>query len=77
MKKLISAAIVAAIILAACGAAPAGETKTESRFVGQSASDHLQVVEDTETGCRYILYDGYKNGGITPLMLPDGTQSCN
>jgi len=27
-------------------------------------------------GCEYLIYDGYKKGGITPRLDTNGKQSC-
>ena len=65
------------IVLAACG------TVSTSADRGDRFTDHdsrLTVTTDLETGCKYIVYH-WKTvnsgvGGITPRMLPDGTQDC-
>lgn len=34
------------------------------------------AVTDPQTGCDYLVYSGYKQGGITPRLRPDGSLFC-
>ena len=53
----------------------AQETGREAdRFVSVGGdNDHFMIMEDTETGCRYLTR--YR-GGITPLLAADETPDC-
>ncbi len=77
MKKLLIA-IGVIFILVSCSST-VSEAEKESRF--SNYYDYLGVTTDKETGCKYIvIYKHTAEGvgaGITPLMLPDGTQDCN
>jgi hypothetical protein len=36
----------------------------------------VRYVTDAATGCDYVIFDGYRNGGITPRLRPDGSPYC-
>jgi hypothetical protein len=38
--------------------------------------DALKVYKDKNTKCKYLIYDGYREDGITPLLKSDGTPDC-
>lgn len=65
------------VILTACGTASTSADR-EERFTVYDR--YLTITTDKETGCKYIVLDirdGYAGaGGVTPLMLPNGTQDC-
>lgn len=73
MKKLI---VVAAFLLAGCGSHV--ESKSAKRFVTHGSGNwDLEIVEDTQTGCLYLQFDGEKEGGITPLLTANGQPDCS
>nr|BDD45846.1 hypothetical protein 6 [Bacillaceae bacterium] len=37
---------------------------------------NISITTDTQTGCRYLIFDGDRRGGITPLLKSDGTPDC-
>lgn len=51
-------------------------TNSEERF--SEYNEDLSITTDKITGCKYIIYSDVHigAGGITPLMLSDGTQDC-
>ncbi|PAD70591.1 hypothetical protein CHH83_01970 [Bacillus sp. 7586-K] len=55
-------------VLGSCSSVEADD----SRFDNSS----LYISSDNETGCKYLIYEGYKLGGITPLLKSDGTPDC-
>lgn len=69
MKKVLLV-ISLALILTACGTVSTSANK-KAKF--NVYDEELTISTDTETGCKYILFE---KGGITPLMLNDGTQDC-
>jgi hypothetical protein len=72
VKKLI---ILLTLVLVACSSQAEGETY--ERFVTHGTNDnYLFIIEDTETGCRYLQFEGDREGGITPLLKGDGLPSC-
>ena len=77
MKKLLIAIGVISILVSC--SSTVSEANKESRFTAYD--NYLTVTTDKETGCKYIvIYNKSIDGigaGITPLMLPDGTQDCN
>lgn len=66
-------AILALGMLAGCGEPTA--TPVGPSMVGITDND-VFVWRDSQTGCQYLVYAGYKRGGITPRLNPDGTQVC-
>lgn len=38
-----------------------------------NSTDYIQIWTDDETGVQYLIYQGYKKGGITPRLNADGT----
>lgn len=56
-------------VLGACSSVEAGN----SRFDNSS----LYISRDNETGCKYLIYERYKLGGVTPLLKSDGTPDCS
>ena len=68
--------VAATILLTACSTEAQG--KSEERFSIKSTNEnHIYIVEDTETNCKYLLYSEYKEGGgITPLLNYDETPDC-
>jgi len=82
--KNASITLCALLLLTACarGAQPSDgeitarldEDRSTDRFVNVgSKDDHFMIMEDTETGCRYLTR--YR-GGITPLLGADKTPDC-
>lgn len=73
LKKILFLLAIIAIITTACGTAEAGK---QSRFTNYSGS-HMEISEDTVTGCKYLVYSISNKGGITPLLKSDGTVDCD
>ena len=70
MKKVVGIALLT-LVLAACGASEA-EGGGESRFEASG----VYVIDDSITGCKYVLYDWDRAGGITPLLNAQGEPDC-
>ncbi|MGD7047013.1 hypothetical protein FZC83_02095 [Rossellomorea marisflavi] len=71
MRKLFLIASCS-LFLGACGQVQANQ---KERF---SSHNHmLSVSKDSETGCKYLILEWDKRGGITPLLKSDGTPDCN
>jgi hypothetical protein len=69
--------VLSIFMLTACGSAKV-EGKDKERFVYHNTGDtNLYVVEDTETNCKYLQFEGYREGGITTLLKSDGTPDCD
>ena len=76
MKKIVSLILVMlAILLVGCA------SDTEASSKARNIQDRIyndieatfEIVVDEETGVNYIIYNGYKQGGITPRLNADGT----
>lgn len=68
-------ALIAILLLFGCAAEPAelSEREVEKERFDDS---HYSIIEDSETGCRYLEFNGINNGGVTVLMKSDGTPDC-
>ena len=66
MKKIIAAIITGLIILSLCGC---------KRIEGETMDlmNAIYIYVDEETGVEYIVYNGYKKGGICPRYNADGS----
>lgn len=83
----ISAIVAAAFALGACTASEPVNTGSERQLEQEEAPAlfeyrdvglrSIHIVVDRETGCQYVLYNGYKAGGITPRNDQTGNQICN
>ena len=76
MKKIASLILVMlTILLVGC----ANDTEASSKIKSIQDRTHndidvtFEIVVDEETGVNYIVYNGYKQGGITPRLNSDGT----
>ena len=79
MKKLILAALVAAVMLTGCDSGKAGTkversvyTKITQYGTGTGTNSYFYVV-DERTGVVYIAFEGLYRGGITVALNADGT----
>lgn len=48
------------------------QTEEKTSFILNS-DDEVQVWTDEETGVQYLIFKGYRKGGITPRLNADGT----
>lgn len=71
MKKI----YILLIILLLVSACSSTEASREERFTVNDKA--LYITTDKETGCKYLLFDWNRVGGITPLLKSDGTPDCN
>ena len=76
MKKIISLILVISIILLV-GCASDTEASSKIRNIQDRIYNDVEtafeIAVDKETGVNYIIYNGYKQGGITPRLNADGT----
>ena len=78
MKKVIALAVAVAMAAAVgCGATETAEGGEQERLVVKQVyeefDDLYKVIIDKETGVEYLLFDGYKAGGLAVMVNPDGT----
>ena len=74
-KKIICFILTLTIVmLTACGNTDA-ETKTNyiQDYTFYKNNIEFTIVVDKETGVNYVVYSGYKNGGVTVRLNADGT----
>ena len=74
-KKIICFILTLTIVmLTACGNTDA---ELKSQFIQEydyyKNNGMFDIVIDKETGVNYIIFEGYKKGGITPRYNADGT----
>jgi hypothetical protein len=78
MKKYAKAAVFLVTALSAAGAAGASEvdsnpTISSHPIVGVRTSYQIEVIQDSETGCQYFLYDSRSGmDRIIPRIDSDG-----
>lgn len=66
MKKLIVILMVWCSLLVGCG-------DTDFKKVEGNKTNEVQVYVDPETGVNYLIYDSYRQGGITVRYNADGS----
>lgn len=80
--KIALAAAAAVLLLAGCQKVPPSEQEiaAERNFnateLGEGAENDFGILTDPRTGCQYIVWDGFRTGGITPRLAPGGRQVC-
>jgi hypothetical protein len=80
MKKLIALTLIGMLtvgVLSGCEGMVTQDSKTvevhSERFISTGGTESINVMTDTETGCKYITYDR----GISPFYDSDGkVQGC-
>ena len=79
MKKLMLAALLAAVMLTGCDRGQAGTMVEGSVYpkITQYGMDTEECIYfyavDERTGTVYLLFDAYRRAGITVALNPDGT----
>ena len=57
------------------------EEEKQNRFKGSETVEYIEVIEDTETSCKYIYaskdWANASGLAITPLLKADGTVDCD
>ena len=71
MKKIICFVIMILMVCFLCSCS-IGESTVQSNNT-LSPSSTVYIWTDEETGVQYIIYDGYKQGGIYPRLNADGS----
>lgn len=85
----VALALIAALALAACSSATGASDASVSQTTGgaprfsyydMSGDEYsslgggdLYIVQDNETGVRYLLFKGNEKAAMTPLLRADGT----
>lgn len=77
-RQLRVVALCASIAIAGCQQKPEEvPLPTQSAFQERGFSDGLILrYTDAQTGCTYLIFAGYRKGGITPRLRSDGTPDC-
>lgn len=74
-KKIICFILTLTIVmLTACGNTDAEvKTKYIQDYTFYKDNIEFKIIVDKETGVNYVIYSGYKNGGMTVRLNADGT----
>jgi hypothetical protein len=70
IKKTVAVALSAAFLVAGCG--QGGAVKQPEKVESADFSSEVMLYKDPETGCEYLIFEGYKKGGITPRLDQHG-----
>lgn len=75
---LLVIAVSAAVISTqtACQSASAVAAPSQAITWVRLAGTDIVLFRDPDTNCDYLVYDGYKSGGITPRLGRDGRPFC-
>lgn len=74
MRILLIAVVGTGIMMfTGCGTVAGESTSTEDSNSHLTSNDSIQIWTDSETGVQYVIYKGYRKGGITPRLNVDGT----
>lgn len=76
--------VSSAMMLAGCdqngspfGSEPIKAAKLQGKIRGtRSGGEQIRDWRDPDTGCRYLLWEGARQGGMTPRLTPDGRPMC-
>ena len=73
--KALAIALALSVMLLGCGTAAAAESQSKSaeRMELVYSSGEMCIYQDMNTGVQYLVFDGYKQGGICPLYNADGS----
>jgi hypothetical protein len=71
-----AAVLLAALLLTGCAPSPPPPESNPVPAPAYDLSDSIIAYTDPATGCDYLIYAGYRKGGITPRMMADGRQVC-
>lgn len=73
--KALVIALAASVMLLGCGTAAAAESQNAAteRMTLVYSSGEMLIYQDMVTGVQYLVFDGYKQGGICPLYNANGT----
>ncbi len=76
MKKIVSLILVITIMLLV-GCEEVAEADTQTNYIqddmGTPDDEIYSIRIDKETGVNYIIFDGFRAGGITVRLNADGT----
>lgn len=54
-----------------------------TRFISDPDSETIPpniktyIMTDIKTGCKYVVFDWYQGGGVSPLLDRDGNVTCS
>lgn len=67
--------IAVIMLLTGCNAVTTEDTIQieENTTILPNRSDEVHIWIDEETGVQYLIFKGYRKGGITPRLNADGT----
>jgi maltose-binding protein MalE len=71
MKKIICFVLMVLMVCCLCSCSVEESTNQSNNTLPPSSS--VRVWTDEETGVQYIIYEGYKQGGIYPRLNADGS----
>lgn len=75
MKKLIYFVLI--VLMVCCLCACSAEENVDQKNDTLPPSVEVHIWTDEETGVQYIIYEGYKQGGIHPRLSADGNLYIN
>ena len=81
MKKILVCAFASALLLTGCNGVSKNTVESQSnispriKVYSDKSYNHYEwwYVVDENTGVVYLQFEGSSQGGITPLLNPDGT----
>jgi hypothetical protein len=75
MKKVTCFVLIVLIVccLCSCSVEEDANQSTNQRNNTLPSSSSVHIWTDEETGVQYIIYNGYKQGGIYPRLNADGS----
>ena len=71
MKKLIYFVLI--VLMTCCLCSCSAEENVDQRNGTLPLNAKVHIWTDEETGVQYIIYEGYKQGGIHPRLNADGS----
>ena len=75
MKKALSVLLVFILMFSLCSCSVEENSNQSTNQINNTlpSSSSVHIWTDEETGVQYIIYDGYKQGGIYPRFNADGS----
>lgn len=74
--KALVIALATSVMLLGCGTAAAAESQSTAAermtLVYSSRDGQMLIYQDMNTGVQYLVFDGYKQGGVCPLYNANG-----
>ena len=75
MKKVICFVLIVLMVCCLCSCSVEENSNQSTNQINNTlpSSSSVHIWTDEETGVQYIIYDGYKQGGICPRLNADGS----